>query len=127
MSVSRTLSFVRIFADSSGTSHFEDYELKLRSVDFAPPAPPLQVSEFDEATRYGFVGAPAGWFGDWHPAPRHQVAFILRGELEVAVADGEVRRFGPGSSVLLEDTSGKGHTTRVVGSNDALLVFVQLE
>ena len=121
------LPSVRIVADSSGVSHFEDYEIKFQSADFAPPAPPMQVSEFDEATRYGFVTAPAGWYGHWHPAPRRQVAILLKGELEVAVASGEVRRFGPGSTVLLEDISGKGHTSRVVGSADVVLVFVQLE
>jgi len=121
------LSSTRIVADSSGVSRFEDYEIRLESADFAPPAPPMQASEFDEATRYGFVTAPAGWYGDWHPAPRRQVAIFLKGELEVAVAAGDVRRFGPGSTVLLEDTFGKGHTSRVVGSSDVVLVFVQLE
>jgi hypothetical protein len=41
--------------------------------------------------------------------------FCLSGELEVEVSDGEIRRFGPGSVILVEDTSGKGHVSRVVG------------
>ena len=127
MTETDTLSCVRIYADATGTSHFEDSELAMSSADFAPPAPPMQVSQFEEATRYGFVRAPSGWFGDWHPAPRRQLAFILGGEIEVGVAGGEVRRFVPGSMVLLEDTSGKGHTTRVVGSNPMVVAFVQLD
>ena len=42
------------------------------------------------------------------------------------VADGEVRRFGPGDIVLLEDLTGPGHTTRVVGVAPSSGVFVQL-
>jgi hypothetical protein len=32
----------------------------------------------------------------------------------------------PGSAVLLEDTTGKGHRSRVIGDRDALLIAVQL-
>lgn len=124
---SHYLSCARIYADAAGTSHFEDYQLKVESTDFAPPAPPIQISEFKPAARYGFACAAAGWFGDWHPAPRRQMAIVLAGELEVKVSSGEVRRLEPGSAVLLEDVTGKGHTTRVLGSTDAVLVFVQLD
>jgi hypothetical protein len=50
----------------------------------------------------------------------------MSGELEVEVSDGEIRRFSAGSLVLLEDTTGKGHLTRVVGSTGVDAVFVQL-
>jgi hypothetical protein len=42
------------------------------------------------------------------------------------VSDGEVRQFGPGSMVLFEDTTGKGHLSRVVGPTEAVAVVVQL-
>ena len=38
----------------------------------------------------------------------------------------DVCRFGPGSVVLLEDVSGKGHVTRVVGHGPSSGAFVQL-
>ena len=41
-------------------------------------------------------------------------------------SDGTVLRVKHGSAMLLEDTSGKGHRSRVVGDRDALLVAVQL-
>jgi hypothetical protein len=47
-------------------------------------------------------------------------------ELEVQVSDGEVRRLSAGAVVYLEDTEGKGHTTRVVGDEAVSGVFVQL-
>ena len=35
---------------------------------------------------------------------------------------GTVRRFGPGSLVLVEDTRGKGHSTRVLDEDVVMLV-----
>jgi len=36
----------------------------------------------------------------------------IDGRVELEVSDGEKRVFGPGSVLLLEDTTGKGHVTR---------------
>ena len=119
--------YVRLFADEHGESHFADVELGLEPVDFAPPAPPLQVAPLFPATRCWFVAAPADWDGLIpHPAPRRQLFCNLRGEYEVAASDGTVRRFPPGSVLLLEDTAGKGHATRVIGDGEVLIVAVAL-
>ena len=121
-----TVRYVRVYADEAGESHIEDVEVELVPRDFAPPAPPLHLSPVVPATGFAFVRFPAGWYGDWHPTPRRQIFFYLAGELEGETSDGERRRFGPGSVTLVEDTTGKGHRTRVVGEGDALLAVVQL-
>ncbi len=120
------MKYTRIFADEEGETHFTDVEVNLESVDYAPPAPPLNLSAFNPATQYAICVAPPGWFGDWHPTPRRQIIFYLSGEAEVKVSDGEVRRFVAGSIVLVEDTAGKGHVSRVVGSVDNAVAMVQL-
>jgi hypothetical protein len=117
----------RIWSDDAGTSHFEDVDIELESTDFAPPAPPLDISTPIRAERALFCEFPAGWFGAWHPSPRRQLYVGLGGRLEAEVGDGEVRRFGPGDVVLLEDLAGTGHTTRVVGEERSTCVFVQLD
>lgn len=121
------MKYTRLYTDEDGESHFEDVEVAFNSVDFASPAPPLDLSSFTPATQYGFLRAPVGWFGDWHPVPCRQMMFYLAGEIEAETSDGEVRRFGPGSVTLVEDTFGKGHKSRVVGDTDVLGVVVQLE
>jgi len=120
------MKYVRIYADQNDDSHFEDVEVGMSPTDFAPPAPPVDLSPLMPTTHVGFIGFPAGWYGPPHPAPRRQFLFVLTGELEVAVSDGEVRRFASGSFGLVEDTWGKGHTTSVVGNNYTLLAVVQL-
>jgi hypothetical protein len=120
------MKYPRYYADETGKSHTKDVEVELTPRDFAPPAPPLHLSPMTPATGVAFVRFPAGWDGDWHPTPRRQLFFFLEGELEGETSDGERRRYGPGSAVLLEDTIGKGHRARVVGSDDVLAAVVQL-
>ncbi len=120
------MKYTRIYCDVDGESHFEDVYVEVAPVDFAPPASPLNLAAPLDAERAVLCEFPAEWFGDWHPAPRRQFIFQMSGELEVQVSDGEIRRFSAGSLGLLEDTSGKGHLTRVVGNSWVDAVFVQL-
>jgi quercetin dioxygenase-like cupin family protein len=73
-----------------------------------------------------FKEFPPGTFLDWHPAPRRQIVIILSGRLEHGFRDGSRYKFGPGDVRLLEDTTGEGHTTRVVGNEKVLVAVVPL-
>jgi hypothetical protein len=120
------MKVARIYADDAGESHLADVEVALTPVDYAPPAPPVDLSAPQPAGAYVFMSAPPGWDGDWHPTPRRQMVFYLAGEVEIEASDGEGRRFGPGGVTLGEDTAGKGHRSRVMGEAGALLAGVQL-
>jgi len=50
----------------------------------------------------------------------------LTGEVEIQTSDGDIRRFGPGSILLAEDLSGKGHISRGVGSAKRETLFIPL-
>jgi hypothetical protein len=52
--------------------------------------------------------------------------FVLTGEWELTASDGESRRFSGGSALLVEDTTGKGHSSRVTSKEDSLSVMVEL-
>ena len=43
--------YVRIYSDENGESPFEDLEVPLPPVDFAPPAAPLNIAQFLPATQ----------------------------------------------------------------------------
>ena len=120
------ISVVRIWSDSDGASHFEDVDIELATITYAPPAPALELSDPFAAERAVLSSMPAGWFGDWHPSPFRQLYFNLSGRLEVEVADGEVRELRPGAIVLVEDLSGTGHITRVLGDEPSRGAFVHL-
>ena len=117
---------IHIVSDSSGCSHFTESSIEMTLTDFAPPAPPLQISAFQPASRWGLLALPVGWDGSQHPAPERQLIVCLSGRFEITVGDGQSRRFGPGDMVLMEDTHGQGHVTRVVGSDEVQCLCVQL-
>jgi hypothetical protein len=117
------LTYVRLIAGPDGTSHFGEGSLPFRLIEFAPPAPPVPVAA-TAATQCIFLHLPGGFDAGWHPAPARQFIFCLTGVTEVEVGDGEVRRFPAGSVMLLEDTAGRGHSTRVASAEPVLLAVV---
>jgi quercetin dioxygenase-like cupin family protein len=120
------LKYSVLYTDSKGTSHFKNADFTFVETNFAPPAPPVGLSEFMDARKIVFFSIPKGWFGDWHPAPKKQFFCCLSGEVELMAGDGEKRRFCHGDVFLLEDTSGQGHTTRVIGDIAFVAAVIQL-
>ena len=116
--------YTRLFTDSAGESHFDEIETELTLTDFAPSSPPLALSTPLDAAHAAFLGAPAGWEGDWHVSAARNLFVVLSGEWEVEASDGQLRTFGPNSVLLVEDTTGKGHRSRVL--TDSLALVVQL-
>jgi len=116
------MKYIRLFADNAGESHFADVEIEFTDTDYTASAPPLGLSSTSSATRFGFMNAPAGWESDWHPSFARNFFVVINGEWEVTASDGETRRFGAGSLLLVEDTTGKGHKSRVVSASIAAIV-----
>jgi quercetin dioxygenase-like cupin family protein len=120
------LKYSILYTDNKGISHFKTADITFTDTNFAPPAPPVGLSEFMDANKMVFFSIPKGWFGDWHPAPKKQYFCCLSGEAELVAGDGEKRRFSSGDVFLLEDTFGQGHTTRVIGDEAFVAAIVQL-
>ena len=117
---------IRLYSSSDGESHFEDTNEELNLVDLIPSAPPLYLSESSPAAEFSFFGAPTGWKSDWHPSTSRNLFFVISGEWEVTASDGEVRRFKVGDVLLVEDTEGKGHQSRVTSLEDSLSILIRL-
>ena len=121
------MQYERIYADAKGETHFEQGNLKLDEADYRPPAPMLIVSHARQASTVQFIRLPSGWAGNNICPPQHQFFIGLQGKLEVRASDGKTRTFGPGDAVLMEDTSGRGHSSRVQGGKDFVAAIVALE
>ena len=121
------ISYVRIYSDAEGESHFEDVDVSLDLVEVAPGISPLFASSFSQASRYAFLRAEPGWRESWHPAPEKQFLVYLAGVTEFRVSDGEIRRLGPGTILLAEDTVGEGHISQVVSEEDVVAVLIQVD
>ncbi len=124
--MSATLNYLRLYADEAGVSHFAPVEIEVFPREFAPPAPPFSVSALAPAARYGFLHLASGWVGDLHPSPLRMWIFVLSGRMAFEAGDGEQHWLDPGSALLLEDTDGSGHRSRVVGDGVAVLAVVHI-
>lgn len=118
------VKYHRISADAQGGSHFDTVTVEQSLASGAPPAAPFYVSGDKPASKYRFYSFQPGWIGDWHPCPARQFLALMSGAVEMETTDGTVRRLGPGDLVLLEDTTGKGHTTRNIGEGYSTFLVV---
>ena len=121
------MRYPRLYAGPDGESHFEEVEPALTPVEFVPGRPKVDLSSPRPATGTAFVHVPAGWVGEWHPTPRRQFVVGLTGELEIVAGDQVARRVRSGDVILLEDTTGRGHFTRVASAEDWAGLLVWLE
>jgi uncharacterized cupin superfamily protein len=121
------MKYVRIISTEDGKSSIEHVETRVAPVDFIPGQPALDLSVPEDAKSAMFIRTPAGWSGGWHPTPRRQFVFGIEGTLEFEAADGQTCLVRPGKVVLLEDTTGTGHHTRVMGDEDWWGVLIGLE
>lgn len=116
--------YTRIVASAEGESHFEEGVLPFSRMEL----PGGHVAGLHDTATGGqatYMMFPVGVFEDWHPTPNAQMLVVIQGDVEVGVSSGEVRRFGPGDVVMMEDNHGKGHTTRTVGAQPHIALMIR--
>jgi quercetin dioxygenase-like cupin family protein len=110
----------RFYTGPDNQTHSEDVEVAFTTGTVA------DVSQLMKVTGGELRRTPPGTVLDWHPAPRRQYIIPLSGRGEVEVASGKKIPIEPGRIQLIEDTTGKGHITRVVGSEELVSIFLPL-
>jgi hypothetical protein len=119
----RSVSYLRVYTDMDGITRFEDLDHPTVPVDFAPPAPQVFATAPVAADSTLFLAFPQGWTSPAHPSPARQLALFLSGDA-IGTAGDEERRVGPGSIVLMEDTTGPGHGLTAL--TDIIMAIVRL-
>lgn len=107
----KTVMMTHLYTGPDGQTHAEEIEAPFPANDVFKM---MQVNGA-ELHRYS-----PGYVNDWHPAPRRQYVITLSGRGEVELASGQKITSGPGHIEFAEDTTGKGHITRVVGNEDRI-------
>jgi hypothetical protein len=110
----------RLYTGPDGQTHAEEIEAK-----FAPGGG-NDVYKLIANSGAELHRAPPGRVSDWHTAPRRQYVITLSGHGELEVSGGKKIAVGPGNIELVEDITGKGHITRVVGTEDRVTIQVPL-
>ena len=120
------MRYTRVFTGPDGETHFEDAETAGQTTRAAESDLVGTVSETFPVTGVYFRDVLEESSPVPHNAPFPLFIVGLRGTFSVEVSDGEVREFPPGSVVLVEDTTGKGHTTRRVGDEPRATLMAPL-
>lgn len=116
------MQITRLYTGPDGEAHFEEIEIPLSDGGDIG-----QLSELFPATGIIFRTTSPEYHYTWHTAPRRQYIIMLDGAVDVEIGDGTVRRFGPGSVLLVEDTTGRGHISRAVDQQPRTSIFVTLD
>jgi hypothetical protein len=106
----------RLFTGADNLTHAEEVP-----IDF-----PGGISKLRPISSGELHLAAPGNVIDWHRAPRRQYVITLTGHAELEVAGGKKINVGPGHVDLVEDVTGKGHITKVVGTDDRITLQLPL-
>jgi quercetin dioxygenase-like cupin family protein len=116
------LGYTHLYSDADGVSHF-----KVELFDFKPLGPTASKSlsiHALSAQGASLLRLHHGATEDWHAAPRTQFMVAVQGESEVTAGDGKKLRLKPGDIMLMDDTTGKGHRTAALGSQDHVAMVI---
>lgn len=116
----KPLMMTRLYTGPDGQTHMEETEAKFTVGNNN------EVFKLLATTGAELHRAAPGTVIDWHTAPRRQYVITLSGQGEIEVAGGKKFSVGPGHIDLVEDTTGKGHITRVTGTEDRVTLQLPL-
>jgi quercetin dioxygenase-like cupin family protein len=116
----KALFITRLYTGPDGQTHSEEIEAKFL------PGGGNDVFKMGAITGAELHRAAPGRVSDWHNAPRRQYVITLSGTGELEVAGGKKIPVGPGHIELVEDTTGKGHITRVTGTEERVTLQIPL-
>lgn len=116
----KPLMMTRLYTGPDGQTHFEETEAKFTV------SGTTDVFKLMGITGAELHHAAPGTVIDWHTAPRRQYVITLSGQGEIEVAGGKKFTVGPGHIDLVEDTTGKGHITRVTGTEERVTLQLPL-
>ncbi len=119
------LKYTAICSDQNGISHFKDVTVEFNQANL-PHAPTAEVSKGMSATQIFFAKIPQGTSTNLHSADKKQFFCIIEGKIEITVGDGEIRVFGQGDLLFIEDTKGKGHQGIIVGDTDFVAATINV-
>jgi hypothetical protein len=112
----------RFFTGPDGLTHAEEIEVKFDMGDGGNG-----LYKFLSNSGAVLRRSPPGRVNDWHTASRRQYIITLSGRAELVLSGGQTLKVGPGDIELAEDTTGKGHITRTVGSEDRISIAIPVD
>ena len=114
----KPVTITRFFTGPDGLTHAEEIEVKFAN------GGGNDVYKLLSNSGAVLRRSPPGRENGWHTASRRQYVITLSGHGELEFSGGQKISVGPGSIELAEDTTGKGHITRTVGTEDRVTIAI---
>ena len=112
--------FPSIWVDDHGHSY-------LSEVDLPQSGNERRIGAASQDVKYWRVAKYLpGHFVDFKPVEDIQFVSVMSGRLELTVSNGEKRYLSRGDMILLRDTSGQGHCTKVLGHESCQVLIVAM-
>ena len=112
---------VRLWTGDDGNSHVEE-----GAIDLQAGARGDLLSGSLAARHTSLQETESGGTYDWHTAPARQLVVTLSGTLEFSTRGGQRFVLRPGDILLAEDTTGGGHTWRLLDDQPWRRVYIVL-
>ena len=112
----------RLYSGDDGESHFQDIYIETPNQSGIGG-----ISEQMDCKGFYMRTMPHDYVVGFHNSDRRQFLVVIQGAIEMSVANGEKRIFNVGDIILCEDKTGNGHTSRGVGPDDRISLFLPLE
>jgi hypothetical protein len=111
----------RVYGGADGESHVDVVALPRTG-----GVPGKSVQSRLYATDIELGDSLPGTFIDWHGVSTPRFLIVLSGELEVGLGDGSKHILRKGDMVLAADVTGRGHTSRTIGTEPVRILTVRL-
>lgn len=106
-----------LYTGSDGLAYAREIEI---------PAGPHGVVNLLPVSAVEIHRTPPGFSVGWHVETRRQYLITLSGRGEIDIAGGKKIILTPGSILLVENGTGKGHETRVLGNKEWVGLWLPL-
>ena len=125
-----TFTKVILYTDSDGRAKFRDELIALTE-----GTPQSALSAVLPASGCQLRQSPVGFRSQFHCSAKPQWLFVLAGEMEIGLQDGNTRSFKPGEHFYSADTLPEGavfdakvhgHWSRQVGAHPLVTLFVKV-
>lgn len=114
------MKITNIHVDPQGHSYFGEVDLPQTGNERRVSAKPQDVDYWQMSKTL------PGHYADFATVPEPRFISVLSGSMELTVSNGEKRYFSRGDMFMLQDTSGQGHTTRVIGFEPCVSLIIAM-
>ena len=110
------MKVIHVYTGDDNESHFEPADMTFDDHGRTVP-------EIADGVSVTFAERTAGSFTDFHVQPiKRQFIFYLTCTVELGMGDGTKLIMEPGDVLIGEDSTGRGHTSRVISSGHCVFV-----